>query len=386
MEEKNENTEENVVKQEATATKKSKKGLIIAIVIILVLALAGAATAIILLSNKDDNDGNSITVKDGKEKIKISKNETSTIQYEKFDNGLVSFEYPKGWQVEVGPFDYIHYCFKVYDPKNPDYMFLVGLKQEGALKSEKARQVYAKMYPDAPFSKITPIDPQTTEGFYNAWNANSKYNNDSCGLEFFPMLNDFEVIEDLGNDMLGGDILRASYTGKNGEKCQGLFTAAVKSIGTYYISEDMWNPFGAQVDVSPLNTYNIMIMSAPEDEFVNWQSILDYCIGTVEYSNAFVNGFNNEEATLVSTIRANQKTYDQISDMIMSSWEARNNSYDIMSQKQSDATLGYERVYDTETGDIYKAYNGFTDDYSGDRYQPITDDMYTKATSGYIEK
>ena len=75
-----------------------------------------------------------------------------------------------------------------------------------------------------------------------------------------------------------------------------------------------------------------------------------------------------------------------MSDMIMDSWEKRNNSYDIISQKRSDATLGYERVYDTETGDIYKAYNGFTDDYSGDRYKAITDDMYTKPTSGYIEK
>lgn len=385
MEENNQNTTENVAKTETTATKKSKKGLIVAFVIILVLALAGGTAAFFLL-NGDNEDDTTITVKDGKEKIKISKNETSTIQYDKFDNGLVSFEYPKGWTVEVGPFDYIHYTFKVYDPKNPNYMFLVGLKQEGALKSEKARQVYAKLYPDAPFAKITPIDPQTTEGFYNAWNGNSKYNNSEYNIDFFPMLDNFEVIESLGKDMMGGDILRASYTGKNGEKCQGIFTGAVKSIGTYYISEDMWNPFGAQVDVSPLNTYNIMLMTAPEDEFVNWQSILDHCIASVEYSTAFVNGFNNEEATLVSTIKANQKTYDQISDMIMSSWESRNNSYDIISQKQSDATLGYERVYDTETGDIYKAYNGFTDDYSGERYQPITEDMYTKPTAGYIEK
>ena len=80
------------------------------------------------------------------------------------------------------------------------------------------------------------------------------------------------------------------------------------------------------------------------------------------------------------------KIYDEISDMIMDSWNKRNNSYDIISQKQSDATLGYERVYDTETNEIYKAYNGFTDDYSGNRYKPITDDMYTSAVSGYIEK
>ena len=70
----------------------------------------------------------------------------------------------------------------------------------------------------------------------------------------------------------------------------------------------------------------------------------------------------------------------------MSAWENRSKTYDIMSQKQSDATLGYERVYDTKTNEIYKAYNGFTDDYDGKRYQSITDDMYALKTSGYIEK
>ena len=70
----------------------------------------------------------------------------------------------------------------------------------------------------------------------------------------------------------------------------------------------------------------------------------------------------------------------------MNAWENRQKSYNIMSQKQSDAILGYERVYDTDTGEIYKAYNGFTDDYQGNRYKSITDNMYTEKTSGYIEK
>ena len=35
---------------------------------------------------------------------------------------------------------------------------------------------------------------------------------------------------------------------------------------------------------------------------------------------------------------------------------------------------------------IYKAYNGFTDDYSGSRYKPVTDNMYTEVVTGYIEK
>ena len=49
--------------------------------------------------------------------------------------------------------------------------------------------------------------------------------------------------------------------------------------------------------------------------------------------------------------------------------------------------LGYERVYDTETNEVYKATNGFTDVYDGKRYKPVTDDnMYTEPISGYIEK
>ena len=67
--------------------------------------------------------------------------------------------------------------------------------------------------------------------------------------------------------------------------------------------------------------------------------------------------------------------------------ESRNKSQDILSQKQSDAILGYERVYDTETGEIYKATNGFSDVYDGERYRSVTeDDMYAQPISGYIEK
>ena len=47
--------------------------------------------------------------------------------------------------------------------------------------------------------------------------------------------------------------------------------------------------------------------------------------------------------------------------------------------------INKNKSYD-ETNEIYKAYNGFTDDYDGERYKPITDDMYSKKTSGIIEK
>lgn len=319
--------------------------------------------------------------------VKIVDSATKKITYDDYDNGLVSLKIPHGWKVEVAPTDYIHYSFKVYNPENKDYMFLFGLKQEGFLKSEKARSTYAKYYPNAMFSKLAAINPQTTEAFYKVWNKNVKYSNKSeLKTEYFPYLNEFKVIEKLGKTDIGGDILRANFKNSDGDLMQGLFTATVKSVGKYYINTNIFNLNSAKVDVSPLNVYNIILMSTPDEDFVNWQPIMDSCISSITFSDKFVKGFNKEESTLVSTIKANQKIYDSISDMIMDSWNKRNNSYDIISQKQSDATLGYERVYDTETNEVYRAYNGFTDSYNGSRYKSITDDMYTAPISGYIEK
>lgn len=357
------------------------KNKIIGIVATVIVAIIAIVCIVVIINN------NSGSKSSKKEEVKISKHEAAEIEYEDFDNGLVSLKIPKGWQVEVAPTDYIHYSFKVYNPENKNYMFLFGLKQEGFLKSEKARSTYAKYYPSAIFSKLAAIDPQTTEAFYKVWNKNAKLSNETeLKTEYFPYLNDFKVLENLGITPLGGDVLRATYKNNDNELMQGLFTSSVKSIGTYYINTDIMNIFSEKVDVSPLNVYNIIMMSTPDAEFTNWQKILDYCISTITFSEKFVNGFNSQETILVSTIKANQQIYDSISDMIMDSWEKRNNSYDIISQKQSDATLGYERVYDTETNEVYKAYNGFMDDYHGSKYKAITDDMYKLPTSGYIEK
>ena len=369
-------------KNDKKGVKNNKNKVIIISSIIAVVAIC--AVLGVLLFGK--NDG-SIKLKNGK-RVAIKENETKNIEYETFDNGLVKLQIPKGWQVTVAPgVDYIHYNFKVYDPNDDNYIFFYALKFEGYMKSEKARNWQKKYYPSTMFAKLPAIDPQNSEGFYKVWNIAVDYSNkEETKTKYFNHMNNFEVIEKLGKDAIGGEILRAKYTNDDGKLQQGLFTATVVDVGSYMVNENPMNLFSKKIDVFPLNIYNIMYMSTPDEDFVNWQPILDKCLGSIEFSETFMKGFNNEETTVAKTIQANAKIYNEISDMIMDSWEKRNASYDIISQKQSDATLGYERVYDTETGDVYKAYNGFTDDYSGDRYKPITDDMYTSTISGYIEK
>ena len=320
--------------------------------------------------------GNSnLKTKDGK-KIKITK--TSQIEYEDYDNGNIKMQIPKGWEVVIPKkVTYSGYSFKVFNPKNKDYTFTFSLGLSGFLKSESARKKWASLYPSAIYGQLAAIDPQTTEQFYKVWNTNAKVANKAMNEEFFVYLNNFEMIENLGKNELGGDIIRGKFTNDKNEVMQGLFTASLFEAGSYRM-------YG--LDLAPLNSYHNIMMYAPDAEFNNWQEVYNHCLSTIEFTDAFMKGFNKEQQTNVATVKANAKIYDEISDMIMDSWNKRSNSYDIISQKRSDATLGYERVYDTDTNEVYRAYNGFTDNYDGTKYKPVTDDMYTSTISGYIEK
>ena len=142
-----------------------------------------------------------------------------------------------------------------------------------------------------------------------------------------------------------------------------------------------------QADGGYYMAYNVMAVTAAKDTFIEWESVLTDCMKTLQYSDSFVSSTNQASNEKVALSQQISRNFNQTMDGIMSSWENRNKSQDIISQKQSDATLGYERVYDTETNEIYRATNGFTDVYDGSRYKSVTDDsMYSEPISGYIER
>ena len=313
--------------------------------------------------------------------VKIREVETKTIKYTDFDNGLIKMKIPEGWKVDVLG-DYIHYTVKVYNPNRPTYQFFFNLKTEGYNKSEDAKAFQQKYYPNDIFAKNPVIADKTTEGFYKIFNELGPLNNTASFT--FPTLTDFTVVENFGTGLLGGDILRATFKDADGQEAEGLFTAYVYDAGPYYVNENIMS--GKQIDIYYLSVYDAIFITAPKDELIEWEDTLNTVASSLEFTDTFMSGFNMQQDAVMQTFQNVRSICNQITAGIMDSWEKRSKTYDIMSQKQSDATLGYERVYDTDTGDIYKAYNGFTDDYDGDRYKTIPDDMYTEKTSGYIEE
>lgn len=359
---------------------------------VLSTSVLGAGMGILIANLSGNNGGNGQNRTTGgglfsnEPKVEIKDSETKNIQYEKFNNGLVSMQIPKGWKVQTNA-NVLTYTIYAYDPGHTERMIFANLKSEGFNKSKDAQDWWKRYYPDTAFARMPIISPQTTEAFFKIYpqTHNLRANEADPLVNFIPNYTNFSVIQNLGKTILGGDLLRATYQ-LNNKKIQGLFTGLVSNTGSINQTKNIFDIMGTQgtVDVWPLTVYDVFFFTAADDEFNDWQKVLDKCIGTIEYSKEFLSQHAKALQNQSDLTKTLSKNASDISDGIMDSWNKRQTSYDITSQKQSDATLGYERVKDTETGEIYRATNGFMDSYSGTRYQSVSDNDYTKGIDGYI--
>ena len=92
--------------------------------------------------------------------------------------------------------------------------------------------------------------------------------------------------------------------------------------------------------------YNVMAVTAVKDSFLEWIDILTECARSLEYSESYVNAVKQAGTETVARAMEFSRNANEVLDGIMSSWENRNTSQDIISQKQSDATLGYSSLSD----------------------------------------
>ena len=370
--------------------KKSKIWMIIALIAIVIIVILGV---MLLNNNKKESDEVGKTEKSAtKEDVKIVANEASKLTLEEYKTDNFTMKKPTGWTVETGGTG-IFYVIRVYDPQNTNNQVYLMLKVQPLLKNTSAKTSWQNYYSMSGnnsqyklFADAVVLDNPTTEGFYKKFDEISTYLSSlepTLSTMKFPKFSNFTKIEEFESSAsmksvaLDSKVLRGTFTGENSKEGEGLFMASVVNFG---------NQYQGGVDMGYYMIYDIMSITSAKDEFIDYKDILLESVNSIEFTDSYVKQtIDDSNAQTQKALELNasmQKAFDSY----MSAWENRQISYDIMSQKQSDATLGYERVYDTDTGEIYKAYNGFTDDYQGNKYQSITDNMYTEKTSGYFEE
>lgn len=329
--------------------------------------------------------------------IKVTQTAAKAVQTEKYETADFSITIPKGWKVTAGGAN-IYHTIRVSDPNEPLNGMYILLKAECLLHSQAGKAAYQSLYNKgntqlALFANAVVLENPSTENFFKIFSAYgdfaSKIDTAYAGFTF-PRYDNFTVTERFASNSnlkaysLGEELLRATFTdgGKEGE---GMFSASVVDFGSSTISDGTLVGYQLkQADGGYYMAYNVVAITAAKDTFIEWESVLTECMKTLDYSESFVNATNQASNEKVALSKQISQNFNQTMDGFMSSWESRNKSQDIMSQKQSDATLGYERIVDMETGEIYKIDNGFTDWYDGSRYKAISDDQYTDSVEAVI--
>ena len=288
-----------------------------------------------------------------------------------------SMNIPEGWVVQSSPM-YTGMCHavRVYDPEHPVNQVFFMLKIEPLFADENTR---AMMALSAGWMEQCPVLTNvSTEGVFvvfpqivEVMAATSDYAADQAPkIENFSVMESFESQSSMSSAAVAPAVLRAAFT-QGGEEGEGMMTADVV-------------PFAIGTGMGYYSVYNLTIISAEKDTFQDWQPVLNNVLSSLTYTQEFQSFAMSQSNQAAATAQSLSQAASEMSDSIMSSWENRNKSQDIMSQKQSDATMGYERIVDTETGNIYKIDNGFTDWYDGTRYKSITDDQYTDSVEAVI--
>lgn len=304
--------------------------------------------------------------------------ETSQLSYEEYSDpsGYFSVTIPRGWKVQLGypegNYDLISYTLKIYDPQKPDRALFYCMNSSGYAKSAESKRWHQTYYPDTPFALLPCLNELTTEGYFTALNDFYEYRG-------------FRTIENLGGSVFGGDILlgRAVST-ITGNNIEGLFTAYV-TASSQPVQNNLFDITQGFTDAGFVTAYSIISETAGEEEFPEWQPVFESILSSLTFTDLFNRDRSKAWAQLLGTSYEIARNADEMSNIISDSWNYRNTSEDISSQKRSDATLGYERIYDNETGEIYKIRNGFSDGYHGERYTPATDAQYLLPVTGTVD-
>jgi hypothetical protein len=401
--------------------KSSKKGLIITLsilggvlligIIILIIVLAGGSSKSNSGTSGSGNPGGgssgSPTQPGPKATVNVKAAETKTIQYETVSNNYFSMQIPKGWKVEtVG--NLIHFGIRAYNPNDNRYQIFMYLKMEPLLANTQAKNIFNNLYANSGdrdyqmFSYSTALQSLSTLGFFQSFMDHVGFIYGDYGSQYygninnhqFPVLYNLKVVDTANPKYNGGGqdekILRLNFTVplSTGEelKGQGLFTASV--MPPAYIQRI------SGIDVTPRLVYEVSGISSAEDDFINWEPILLNCLKSLKYTDAFISATEQASISEGQAARnANQKIQNAY-DSYNAAWSNRQKSYDVTSQKNSDATLSYDRVKDPDTGEIYRAESGWYDSYDLNRdkfnksnLQLVTSDSdYLEPISGYIYK
>lgn len=293
------------------------------------------------------------------DEINVRPTEWQSVEWEDYSNQYFTLKLPKGWQVEwqgdanqlewmaykpdkaVGLYNLDH-C---YAAKDANMMQTIGMKM--SLSEGTVQEFFETLYAN------------TTE-YFTVHNSCVPANKDALqAMRPNTPIRDYQS-------------LYATFKDENLEG-EGIYTAVIMDSPDVVVR-------GANYGAWEINcTFS---QWAPQGGLVNWAPVL----AAVAQSFAYTDYYIQQWMAIAGAATEPQPSVND-TDPVMEAFEERSKSDTIIQEKRSDMIGEYERVYDNNDGQIYRAYNGFLDDIGEQsRYTPITDSQYADGYVGWIDK
>ena len=310
-------------------------------------------------------------------------------------SNIFSAKIPEGWSVSTGGTDW-YLWVRIYDPENPSLQVFKILSSTGILKSDRAKSFYQQalsisgdyyLYGSA--SEMIVNETGTMVEFfedfmdYIAWIA--KFDPTFSGFEY-PNISAFQEIESWDmNDFyssisIDDKLIHGEYIEPlSQQRSEGIFS------GAFTRGLSMTDP---GYDVGFYIVYDVNGMTAPYGLLNEYQDLLSTIHKSINYTESFISTAMRNQQINFKNAQQVGEIMAQTSQMIVDGYNQRQQTYDRVSQEYSDATMGYDRYYDKQTGELYKVEHGVMDNYTGDRYELAGPDSqyYNLPVAGYIYK
>ena len=263
-----------------------------------------------------------------------------------------SIQIPKGWTVTSGGTGMYH-SIRIQDPAEPLNQMFVLLKADILLHSQEGKDAWTYYsgvtgMPDMQiFAQAPVLSSPSTENFYQIFPQYADFAA-QYGPGYAGYTERFPSTGSLSAYALGDELLRATFT-EDGREGEGMFAASVVDFGSVPIAAGP--PVGYQLpqaDGGYYMAYNIMAVTAAKDTFVEWEGILTESLGTLEYSENFVNATIQAGQEVVQQAMDFSRNANEVLNGIMSSWKERDTSVEIIPYVRRYVLLGIYDVLDGE--------------------------------------
>lgn len=300
------------------------------------------------------------------------------IQSETYDGGFFIIEIPAGWKVittgGVG-----NLAIWMTDPDEPSrqvFIFsAIGPYYLSDIQKEIDARAAAMGGPVQRWSELPVVEPHTFINFFLKWNQFTEiWNARTRDVKYrLPRFDNLEIIEvQPAQSQTGGkaELVHALFT-QNGKVIEGLFKGEVIQVA----------PFTGFPSGHTGMVKSFTGITAPKEDFERCQAILTRSIATLRYRQDYVQQANEQLKAAGSRAIQTGETLRESSDILSNAWNQRQNTYDVIAGKRSDAILSKERYYDPGSGQVYEFPLGWYDKYDINRskynkkdLQPIPDD------------